>query len=304
MFLYLTYMTGQEETEWQHIHRKVFSNPDKAQGERTLADWYEEEFAAPDLLMFRCPGWPTGADAWGSSLNANIMVANVDPFIHAMLFADTSHSTHVTLAGMKTWNEVIIYQAMRSISNSGVYKAAMIDRSKLTHLSAAVETVAALAVAAKANAQLQLAAPTLPSTSVAPGQLNWSDLTSAQKAVIHSKYLAMEQANPIPVPGADGKINYNIKGKPQWCFRWSDDSGCHHQGHKYGNCPFGGKPPPPGSTPHLAPSAAPPVPMALAPAPAATITESTLKDLFAALADIGGTDSDVAAIAKKYLDKP
>jgi hypothetical protein len=42
--------------------------------------------------------------------------------------------------------------------------------------------------------------------------------------------------------------------------------------------------------------------LAPAPAPAATITESTLKDLFAALADIGGTDSDVAAIAKKYLD--
>lgn len=302
--LYRSNMLGQEETEWQHIHRHNFGNSDKNQGTRTLADWYEEEFAKPALVQFRCPVWPTGAADWGTSLTANIMVATVDPYIHAMLFADPVLSLLVAPANMKTWDSSAIYQAFRTISNSGVYKASVVDRDKLTLLNGAIQAQTAvhdniIAAIAKATTFAQQ-----PQQASAIKSATWDELTLPQRNEIHAKYQAMELANPVPVPGANGKIDLNAKGQPQWCFRWSDDSGCHHRGHRMRNCPNGCKPPPQDATPPKAdpvlPSAAPHVPMALSQLGA--IDQSTLKDLFAALADIGGTDSDVAAIAKKYTD--
>lgn len=297
--LYRAAMLGQEETEWQHIHRANMGSSEKAQGDRTLAEWYEEEFAAPALLQFQCPTWPTGAAAWSTALAANLMVANVDPFIHAMLFSDPQHQRLVTPDTMTTWDDAAIYQAMRTISNSGVYKSAVNDRTKLSSLVATITATSAAHVAALEALKMTPVHRTAGTSHTDLTNSNWADLTPDQRATIHHKYMEME-AFPA-VPGTTGTIELKANGKPYCCYRWSDESGCHRFGHRIRNCPSKGKPPLHGTPSAPAPLPAPPpdtVPVA------APVTQQTITDLFAALQMIAGSGSDVDNLAAKYGAAP
>jgi hypothetical protein len=184
---------------------------------------------------------------------------------------------------------------MRTISNSGVYKSAVIDRTKLSGL---VATIAAATAAHVAALEAHTAPPVHRAAGTAHTDLTnstWTDLTPDQRATIHQKYLEME-AFPA-VPGTTGTIELKVNGKPYCCYRWSDESGCHRFGHRIRNCPSKGKPPLHGTSPAPAPLPAPPpdtLPVA------APVTQQTVTDLFAALAAIAGVGSDVDAIASKY----
>jgi hypothetical protein len=303
-------MLNKEATPWWTIHRDTFANDALTQEtDEPVRDWYQRCFAPQLTAQNLCTEWPDAANAFGSSLQATLLVANCCPHLHSLLLGDSDHKLLVDPATMNAWDSSAIYHALHVLSFSPSYVATKADR---TQLAAMVGALAAVAddfskSTTKSKSTKQVGAandyPNGVPQSKWDKSTQWADLSTTDQAMISAKYDDIRANSGPSIPGKDGKIEMKTRrngSSPFLCFRWHDWNGCQRQGHRLQQCPLNGIPPVAEKSPHVPPAEA----VALPAAAAAPLTQQTITDLFAALSMIAGTGSDVDDLAAKYAATP